>query len=367
LSGAYGLRKDLLERPDLMRVALGREARAVNMVEIGRELLHRESPPIQAVFVYNSNPVAVAPDHEQVLRGFSRRDLFVVVHEQFFTDTTDYADIVLPATTFFEHKELQTSYGHYFLQHSDTAIPPVGEACSNFQVFKALAAGMGFDEDCFRETEDDAMDAALESTDPWLNGIDRVRLEKEGHVRLKFPESHGVATAQNGSSYFLPFAQGGFSTPSGKAEFYSETLAAAGLDPVVSFKAPSESRHAAAATTYPLELLARKADNFLNTTFCNLTSTQAMEERGLLEMCAHDANARGIQDGDAVRLFNSRGELRLKARVNGAVQRGVVAARLDWAKLSTEGKNVNVLTSDRLTDIGDGATFYSTLVEVERA
>jgi len=367
VSGAYAFRKDLLERPDLMRRALGRDARVVNMVEIGRALLTLDSPPIKAVFVYNSNPLAVAPDREQVVRGFSRPDLFVAVHEQFFTDTTDYADIVLPATTFFEHKELQTSYGHYYLQHSEPAIAPLAECRSNFDVFKALARGMGFDDECFKQTEDEVIDVALSSADPWLKGIDRSRLEQEGHIRLNFPTADARQTtgASDAFNYFLPFAKGGFGTPSGKAEFYSEKLLAMGLDPVVSFKAPSESRHSEAAKTYPLELLARKADNFLNSTFTNVPAVQAMEERGLLEMNAYDAAARGIRDGDVVRVFNSRGELQLKARVDGAVQAGVVAARLDWAKLSAQGKNVNVLTSDRLTELGGAATFYSTLVEVD--
>jgi anaerobic selenocysteine-containing dehydrogenase len=162
----------------------------------------------------------------------------------------------------------------------------------------------------------------------------------------------------------LPFAQGGFPTSSGKAEFYSESLAAQGLDPVLAFVPPTESRHSPPAHTYPLELLARKADNFLNTTFTNLLAMQQMEDRHLLEMTAADAGPRGIRDGDRVRVFNDRGEIELTARVNGAVPPGVVAARLDWAKLSPQGRNINVLTSDRLTDMGAGATFYSVLVEV---
>jgi anaerobic selenocysteine-containing dehydrogenase len=356
-SGAYALRRERIENPELMQAALGRPARTINMVEIGHALTEVADPPVKAVFVYNSNPVAVAPDHNRVVRGFAREDLFTVVHEQFFTDTTDYADIVVPATTFFEHKELQTAYGHYYLQVSQQAIEPLGECRSNFQLFSELAQRMGFSEKCFRETMDEAIDSVLNPEDPWLAGIGRTRLERDGHVRLNF---------NTGAEPFLPFANGGFTTPSGKAQFYDESFAANGLDPVPAYKPPIESRRSSQARSYPLELLARKADNFLNSTFTNLPSIQAMEARHLLEMTVADATSRGIRDGDRVRVFNSRGEIELTARVNGSVPSGVVAARLDWAKLSPAGKNINVLTSDRLTDIGNGATFYSALVEVER-
>ena len=161
-----------LKRPDLMQTALGRAARTVNMVELGRALNTVNDPPVKALFVYNSNPAAVCPDHNEVVRGLKRPDLFTVVHEQFFTDTTDYADIVLPATTFFEHKDLQKAYGHYYLQVSNQAIEPLGECRSNVEVFRALAERMGFEEECFRETVDEMIDAALESKDPWLEGID---------------------------------------------------------------------------------------------------------------------------------------------------------------------------------------------------
>src|SRR5437016_5503697 len=179
LSGAADFNSEGLRRPDLMKAALGREARTLNMVELGRVLNKVNDPPVKALFVYNSNPAAVCPNHQAVIRGLLRPDLFTVVHEQFFTDTTDYADIVLPATTFFEHKELQTSYGHYYLQVSDQAIAPVGEAKSNVDLFRELALRMGFSEPCFRETVDQMIDKALVSADPVLQGIDRERLERE--------------------------------------------------------------------------------------------------------------------------------------------------------------------------------------------
>ena len=363
-SGAFGLNKSALERTDLMNKALGRPARIVNMVELGKALNTLEDPPIQALFVYNSNPAAVCPNHNEVIRGLRRSDLFTVVHEQFFTDTTDYADIVLPATTFFEHKELQAAYGHYYLQMSHQAIEPLGECRSNVETFRALADGMGFEEECFHESVDDMMDVALDSGNPWLKGIDRERLEREGHVRLKF-ENQSSGTSPQTSGTFLPFAHGNFQTPTGKAELFSEVLKAEGLDPVVDFTPPSESRHSAQARDFPLEMLARKADNFLNSSFANLKTVQAMEETGLLEINSADAGARGISDGDPVRVFNRRGDIVLTARVDSKVQPGVVSAQLNWAKLTPGSRNINVLTSEKLTDLGNSATFYSVLVEVE--
>jgi molybdopterin guanine dinucleotide-containing S/N-oxide reductase-like protein len=365
-SGAWGLKKEALEKADLMDKALGRPARVINMVELGKVLNKLTDPPVKALFVYNSNPAAVCPNHNDVIRGLQRPDLFTAVHEQFFTDTTDYADVVLPATTFFEQKDLQTAYGHYYLQMSNQAIEPLGECRSNVEVFRALAQKMGFDEECFFESVDEMIDTALSSQNPWLQGIDRERLEREGHVRLNFPNGAAITGAQEGAP-FLPFARGGFPTSSGKAELCNRALTGLGLDPVAEFVPPEESRHGNATKSFPLELLARKADNFLNSTFSNIPAVQSMEEPGLLEIHPGDARARGIRDGDTVRVFNGRGEHRLQARVNGAVQAGVVAAALNWAKLTPGGSNINTLTSEKLTDMGNSATFYSVLVEVELA
>ncbi|MDP9159908.1 MAG: molybdopterin-dependent oxidoreductase [Acidobacteriota bacterium] len=371
-SGSYQLNQEALKRPDLMESALGRPARSVNMVELGTVLNTLQDPPIKALFVYSSNPAAVCPNHNEVIRGLIRSDLFTVVHEQFFTDTTDYADIVLPATTFFEHKELQTAYGHYYLQMSEQAIAPLGECRSNVELFRSLAERMGFEEECFRESVDEMMDSALETPNPWMKGITRQRLEQNGHVRLNFSEASSENDGVTGKSSiaekdytpFLPFKNGSFPTASGKAELYSESLKAQGLDPVVQFIPPSESRHGADAKSFPLELLARKADNFLNSTFSNLPSVQQMEELGLLEISEGDAKARGIMDGDKVRVYNARGEIVLQARVDGKVQPGVVSAHLFWAKFTPGSRNINVLTSEKLTDMGNSATFYSVLVNV---
>jgi anaerobic selenocysteine-containing dehydrogenase len=386
LSGAADFNSEGLKRPDLMNSALGREARTLNMVELGRVLNKVNDPPVKALFVYNSNPAAVCPNHQAVIRGLLRPDLFTVVHEQFFTDTTDYADIVLPATTFFEHKDLQKGYGHYYVQVSNQAIEPLGECRPNLELFRGLAERMGFEEGCFRESVDEMIDLALESDDPWMEGMSRERLERE-HVRMNFGDQgagvRGQAAELRSAGQpmaavptfldkppvptfgpFLPFARGGFRTPSGKAELYSESLKTQGLDPVVEFRPPLESRHTK-RNGLPLELLARKADNFLNTTFSNVPSVQEMEETGLLEISSVDAQARGIADGDRVRVFNQRGDVELVARVDGKVQAGVVSASLHWAKMAPGFQSINSLTSEKLTDMGNSATFYSVLVEVE--
>jgi anaerobic selenocysteine-containing dehydrogenase len=368
-SEAFPLRKDLLDGREF--ISQEGTPRTINMVELGKALNELNDPPIKALFVYNSNPAAVAPNHNQVIRGLMRPDLFTVVHEQFFTDTTDYADIVLPATTFFEHKDMLPAYGHYYLQMSHQAIEPLGECRSNVEMFRAVAQAMGFKDSCFEQSVDEMIDLALQADHPWLEGVDRERLESESHVRLNFGGgSAGESPAPRNelpAQAFLPFAEGKFRTASGKAELYSEALKQQGLDPVVSFTPPVESRHGADARPGTLELLARKGDNFLNSTFVNVEAVQKMEERDLLEMHPRDAAERRIHDGDPVRVHNRRGELHLTARVNGSVQPGVVAARLNWAKFHPESQNINVLTSEKLTDLGNSATFYSVLVEVQLA
>lgn len=391
-SGGAQFNTAALKRPDLMRSALGCETRTINMVELGRVLNCVNDPPVKALFVYNSNPAAVCPNHNEVIRGLKRPDLFTVVHEQFFTDTADYADIVLPATTFFEHKDLQKGYGHYYVQISNQAIAPLGECRSNVDVFRALAERMGFDEPCFKETVDEMIDSALDVENPWLEGLTRERLE-QGAVRLNFgghdseagtqdvelrsaAQPHRARSGQtspafttclspDSADFFLPFAHGNFRTSSGKALLYNEAMKAQGLDPVADFRPPLESRHGGQRARFPLELLARKHDNFLNSTFSNLPSLRQMEEVDLLEISGEDARVRHISDGDKVRVFNARGEIFLKARVDGKVQAGVVSARLNCPKETVGFQSINNLTSEKLADMGNSATFYSVLVEVE--
>ena len=375
-SGAFAWDKQAVERPDLaLSSPLGREARVVNMSLLGQALEAqglgtRDSgldPAVHALFVYNSNPAAVAPNQNAVRRGLMRPNLFTVVHELFFTDTTDYADYILPATTFLEHTDCQGAYGHYFVQLSQQAIDPPGEARSNVWLFGQLAQRMGFKEACFRDTPEEIIQQALaigpdgHSKNPGMEHITFEDLKREGHIPLAF---HRRPETQP----FQPYTAGPVPTPSGKIEFYSEELAAAGLDPLPAFIPNTESRWGEGAALFPLEFLGRKADNYMNSTFANLDGHRKMEARTRqrLEMHPQDAGARGIADGDPVRVWNDRGSLSLTALVNGSVPPGVVAARMDWAKLSPDGATVNALTSERLTDLGAGATFYSVLVEVAR-
>ena len=356
-SGSFLFNDTALEMPELMQASpLRRPSRVVNMSQLGQALTTlgdraKDGPRVKAMFVYNSNPAAIAPNQNDVLRGMLREDLFMVVHEQFFTDTADYADVLLPAPTFLEVKDVQGAYGHLFVQLSERAIVPLGEAKSNVALFGELAARMGFTEACFDDRDDELIDQALETNHPWFAGITRERLEREGHVPLQLPVDP--------AGEVLPFSTAEwFKTPSGRGE----------LTPVPVFAAPIESRANAAEGAYPLEFLPRKADNYMNSTFANLPPHQRMESRtaGVLEMHGIDATARAIVTGDEVEVFNGRGRLALKAVVNGHVGAGVVSARLDWNKLSAGGGNVNALTSETLTDIGRGPTFYSTLVEVRK-
>ncbi len=352
-SGSFPFNAAKLQMPELMQASpLGRPSRVVNMNELGLALTEWDASPVKALFVYNCNAAAVAPDSSRVLAGLQREDLFTVVHEQFFTDTTDYADVVLPATTFLEHKDVMGAYGHLLAQMSEQAIAPLGEARSNVWLFGELGKRMGFEEAAFEDREEELIAQAMETEHPWFAGVTKERLEREGHVPLQLP--------LNAQGEALPFStREWFRTSSGRGE----------LLPVPEFVAPVESRSGVEGKgKYPLEFLPRKADNYMNTTFANLPGHQQMERKtaGVLEMHAVDASARGIVNGDAVRVWNGRGKIALMARVGGAVGQGVVAARLDWQKLSRDGANVNALTSERLTDIGGGATFYSTLVEVAK-
>jgi anaerobic selenocysteine-containing dehydrogenase len=352
-SAAFPFEQQKLQMPELMRASpLGRASRMVNMNQLGDALTKLSDPPVKALFVYNCNAAAVAPDSECVHAGLRRSDLFTVVHEHFFTDTTDYADIVLPATTFLEHKELMGAYGHYFAQISQPAIAPLGEARSNVWLFAELGRRIGFEEQAFREDEESLIAQALDSRHPWFEGVTKERLERDGMAPLALPKN------EHGES--LPFStREWFQTASGRAE----------LLPLPEWHAATESRsNAAAAAKFPLEMLGRKADNYMNTTFANLPNHRRMERKttAVLEIRAADAEARGISNGDAVRVWNDRGEIQLTARISESIPVGTVASWLDWQKLSHNGVNVNELTSQRLTDIGGGATFYSTLVEVKK-
>ncbi|HKR02623.1 MAG TPA: molybdopterin dinucleotide binding domain-containing protein, partial [Pyrinomonadaceae bacterium] len=353
-SGTFPLNYPVLERPDLMPKPA---PRTLNMSQLGDVLTKTYDPPVRALYVYNSNPAAVAPDQGKVLAGLRREDLFTVVHEQFMTDTVDYADIVLPATTQFEHFDLHKAYGHLYLLVNERAIEPLHEAKSNSEVFRLLAARLGFEEECFRDTDEEIARQAISTNHPALEGITLEGLRERGWMRLNLPET------------FAPFAEGNFPTRSGKCELFSETLEAQGLPAAPEFIPPSESRLSAPALAarYPLALISPAAHAFLNSSFANLPKQLRQELRPFVEIHPSDAEARGIQSGDSVRVFNERGSCELSAVVTTRARVGVVVSpSVWWNKLSPGKANINQLTSQQLTDMGGGATFYDALVEIER-
>ena len=349
-SQAFHLNRAGLERSDLQQIALGREARVVNMSLLGQALTKLDNPPVKAMVVYNSNPAAIAPDQNAVLRGLRREDLFTVVLEQFQTDTADYADIVLPVTTFLEHTDLYLAYGHYHLQMARPALAAPGETKSNVEIFRLLAARMGFEDPCLADSDDEMIRTLLDSPHPFLKDITLERLDREHSVRLNISED---------GAPFLPFAEGNFGTPDGKCHFAAETL---------DYKPPVESRHGDAAlkSKYPLELISPKNDDSMNSTFGHRNGVDLAT--ATLHLSEADAAARGIRHADQVRVYNDRGSCLLMASVDGRVRPGVVCApAVRWGKRARDKRNVNALTSDRTTDFGGGPTFYSCLVQVERS
>jgi len=343
-SGHFPVDRAALQRPDLLGT---HRPRTINMITIGDDLLRESSPEfgpkIEALIVYNSNPVAVAPESGKVVQGFEREDLFTVVLEHFQTDTADYADYVLPATTQLEHWDIHTSYGHTDVLLNRPAIAPVGQARTNTDIFRALAARMGFEEPCFADDDLTLCRAAFG------NLVDFEQLLEQGFATLAVPEA--------------PFAQGGFPTPSGRCEFYSARLVAQGHDGLPdhlpNFETPGSS------VRYPLSMISPPARNFLNSSFVNVQSLRDIEGEPLLEMHADDAALRGIRSGQMVRVFNDRGEYRCKASVSRRARPGVVnGLGIWWRKLGIDGTNVNQVTSQKLTDMGRGPVFYDCLVEV---
>ena len=350
-SGTFPVDGAALERPDL----IAGSPRTINMSAIGNALTTLEHPPVRAIFVYNSNPLAVAPESSKVAAGFAREDLFCVVHDIFRTDTADYADILLPATTQLEHVDVHHSYGHLYVQATNRAVAPLGEALPNTELFRRLAARMGFTEDCFRDDDDTLCRSAFRFGEGLLHGIDWESVKASGFARLDLPRP------------YAPFAHGNFPTRSGKCEFWSDTLAARGDDPLPAYVAPRESAASAPALAqrYPLAFISPPARNFLNSSFANLPAFLAEEKTPHLDVHPDDAAARGIRTGMSVRIFNDRGGFTATARVTPRARPGVVVApSVWWRKLAPGGENANAVTSQALTDLGRAATFYDCLVEV---
>ncbi|HSD26295.1 MAG TPA: molybdopterin oxidoreductase family protein [Vicinamibacteria bacterium] len=351
-SGTFPVDDEALQRPDLVPPG----TRTINMVQLGRVLTDPTlDPPVKALFVYNSNPAAVAPEQEAVRRGLAREDLFVVVHEQMQTDTADFADILLPATTALEHYDLHKAYGHLYVSLSRPAIAPLGEALPNTELVRRLAARMGLDHPCLRDSDEEMARQAFKWDHPAMKGITLERLEREGALRLSVPDP------------FVPFAEGGFPTPSGKCELRSEKLAREGHDPVAGYVPPREGPTSApeVAKRYPLAFISPPAHHFLNSTFSSQPVFLRREGEASVTIHPGDAEPRGIAEGATVRVFNDRGSFLARARVSDAARPGVVVGlSIWWPKLCPGGRNANAVTSQEVTDMGGGATFFDALVDV---
>ena len=351
-----------LERPDL----IAKGTRTINMSQLAEALAGElPGPPVRALYVYNANPAAVCPDQSRVLSGLRREDLFTVVHEHFQTDTADYADILLPATTQLEHFDIHGSYGHLYVQVSEPAIAPLAEAKSNNDVFRLLARKLEFEQETFEVTDEQLAQEALAGGNlkspavypppEGFHDISLERLKREGPVRLNVPRE------------YTPFAEGNFGTPSGKCEFYSETMVRMGIDPLPNYTPPHEDAltRPELAARFPLQLLSPPEPAFLNSTFVNVESLRKLAGEPTVQIHPDDAAARKITGGQQVRVFNDRGAFQGKALVGETVKRGVVVSpSIWWNRYSTDGVNCNVTTSTRLTDLGGGATFFDNLVEV---
>ena len=348
-SGLFPVDKAALQRPDLEKNLGDTAARTLNMVTIGDDLQKNSSvefgPKIEALIVYNSNPVAVAPDSSQVVKGFAREDLFTVVLEHFQTDTADYADYILPATTQLEHWDIHTTYGHTDVMLNRPAIAPVGESKTNTQIFRELAARMGYTDACFADDDETLCKQAFG------NKVNFDTLLDQGFSTLAIADA--------------PFAHGNFPTSSGKCEFFSDSLAQQGLDGLPDHLDNYEL--VGSSPSYPLAMISPPARNFLNSTFVNVTSLRDIEAEPVLEIHADDAQQRGVASGDVVNVFNQRGSYQCKAVVSKRARPGVVnGLGIWWRKLGLNGTNVNELTSQQLTDLGAGPVFYDCLVEVKR-
>ena len=359
-SGGFGFNFRALQRPDLLG---DRTPRSINMIQLGEALTALADPPIKALYIYNADPVASTPDTNLVLAGLARDDLFTVVHDTYCTDTTRWADIILPATSQLEQTDLHKAYGNYYVQLNQPAIAPLGQSKPNTEVFRLLAARMGYDEPCFSDSDETLIDQALDTNHPWMRGITRERLMREKWVKVNLP--------QNGpDGRFAPFAEGGFRTPSGKVEFYSARLKELGHDPLPTHVPLAESAEMTPElhARYPLLLLSPKAHHFINSTFNDVNTLTRREGRPTIEIHPDDATSRGLADGDLVRVFNDRGECFLHALVIDRVRPGVVASPATWWASKFKGGNgINALTPSRPADMGGGATFYTNLVQVERA
>jgi anaerobic selenocysteine-containing dehydrogenase len=334
------------------------QPRVVNMNRLGAALTGEISdPPIMSLYVYNANPATSTPNSQRVREGLEREDLFTVVHELFMTDTARYADIVLPATSQLEQVDIHRAYGHRFLTYNEQAIEPLGEAKSNWDVMRLLAAGMGYQEPWLREDADTALAGILDATrerNPFLLGITMERLKAEGYAPLNFEERGEV-----------PFADLRFPTPSGKIELRCDAMAAEGLDPLPDWTPASEYADWKPGEDNRLALISGASHHFVSSSMANVPSLLKREGAPFIEINPEDAAARGIESGAEVEVSSARGSFRLRAVVTENTPRGVaIAPKGHWPSLSPDKRNINWTTSDALSDLAGGATFHDNLVTV---
>jgi anaerobic selenocysteine-containing dehydrogenase len=339
--GHLSLNKRALERPDLMESS----TRRINMNLLGSTLLELDLP-IRSLYVYNSNPALVAPHANKVREGLSRDDLFTVVHDLFLTETAAYADIVLPATSAFENTDLYSSYWHHYVQIQQPVIAPYEESKSNDEVFRLLAQAMGFgNEQPFLDTPEEMINQALNNpNNPNLEGITVQGLMEQQFMKAKV----------------RPLLPGKLRTPSGKIELYSKTMERKGFPALPTYVPLAEDE------PLPFLFIPTANHNFLNSTFSNNEKHVKLEKTPKLYMNTADAAPLRIETGEAIRVWNKRGSCELQAVVGDDVLPGVVLCQGLWADGDTGKSIVNALTPDRVADMGDGATFFSGRVEVEK-
>ena len=332
-----------LGRPDL---AAGRSPRTLNMSRLG-EILTAQDDPVRAMIVWNANPVVMIPNADRVRAGLERDDLFTVVHEQFLTDTARYADFVLPATTQIEASDVVLAWGHLWLGWNEAAIEPVGESCSNSELFRRLAAAMELDEPSLYDDDETVLRASLPTVD-----LDELR--RVGWLRVPYPEDG------------RPWADGEFPTESGRIELASDRLVRLGQPRLPTFVPPTEGPGTALAERFPLQLLTPKHHTrFLNTSYSALPRHGPPEGGPFVELDRVDAEARGLADGDIARVWNDRCSLELQVRLSTRLRPGLVAIPFGWWMAHhRDGRIANSLTNDTLTDWGGGVAFSDTLVQL---
>ncbi|HTS55648.1 MAG TPA: molybdopterin-dependent oxidoreductase [Burkholderiales bacterium] len=351
-----GVNMAKLQRTDLLA---GRTPRTINMIQLGRALNDTQlDPPIRALFCWNSDPANCVPDTVAARRGLSREDLFVAVHDTFFTDSCGYADIVLPADTQLEHADFHGAYGNYYVGLSRPAIAKVGESLDNSEMFRRLARAMGYRDPCFSDSDEKMIRELLDPEfNPLYEGITYEKLEQQGWARaaVDSPRRKGINS-------------GRWPTPSGKIEIYCETLAKLGLDPLPTHLVEREGfEDAELRRAFPLQVISAATHYFIGATFQHVSRLQEMTARATFELSPDDARSRGIVDGDLCRLYNARGETFGYALVVEGLLPGVVGApkQLQGSRMRN-GVNLNALTSQEIADMGGGPVFYSTLAQIEK-